>query len=63
MRYLFTAEELIDQCVWDEFCKDRGINVWAVNEGLMDSDEEFVLNDNEITKYGLVVHNNIEKFE
>lgn len=63
MRYIFTAEELIDQCVWDEFCQDRRINVWAVNEGLMNSDEEFVLNDDEISKYGLVVHENIKKVE
>ena len=63
LRYIFTAEELLDQDAWEEFCEDRRINVWAINEGLMNSDEEFVLSEEEISKYGLVIHEKIERIE
>lgn len=54
MKYVITADELMDRCLWEQFCEDRGINVWAVNEGGMDSDHEFVLSEGEAKKYGLV---------
>lgn len=38
---------------WDEFCELKVINIWAVNEGLMDGDEEFELTDDEAKKIGL----------
>jgi hypothetical protein len=54
MRVIVTAEEIIDRGVWDEFCEKRGINVWAVNEGLMNSDEEFTLSEEEAQSYGFL---------
>jgi hypothetical protein len=52
MKIIVTAEEILDKGVWDEFCEEFGINVWAINEGLMDSDEEFVLNEAQAKRYG-----------
>ncbi len=54
MNIIVTAEELIDRGLWDQFCEDRGLNVWSVNEGLMDEDHEFTLPYKEAQKYGLV---------
>ncbi len=54
MRVIVTAEEIQDRGVWDEFCEKHGINVWAVNEGLMDSDEEFILSEEEAKSYGFL---------
>lgn len=54
MRLIVTAEELIDSGNWDEFCEENGINPWAVNEGRMDSDEEFVLTADVARRYGFL---------
>ena len=54
MRILITASDLIDRGLWDEVCEARGINVWAVNEGLMDADEEFIFTQKEATSLGLL---------
>lgn len=50
-----SASELMDNGMWDEFCEGRGINVWAVNEGLMDSDKEFVLTKEETQHFGFKI--------
>ena len=54
MKIIVTAEELIDRGDWDSFCEEKGINPWSVNEGLMDSDEEFVLSVQDARRYGLL---------
>lgn len=54
MRLIVTAEELIDSGCWDQFCEEQGINPWAVNEGRMDSDEEFVLTEDVARSYGFL---------
>lgn len=54
MKYTLTASEILDRGIWDEFCQLRGINEWAINEGLMDSDEEFTFTEEEAQKLGLV---------
>ena len=53
MKVIISAEEIMDRGRWEEFCEDRGLNVWAVNEGLMDEGEEFVLSPEEAHKYGI----------
>lgn len=35
-----TAHELLRLGLWDKYCEQTGTNVWAVNEGLLDGDEE-----------------------
>ena len=54
MRIIVTAEELIDKGVWEEFCELKGINVWAVNEGAIDSDEEWSLTEEEAKQFGFI---------
>lgn len=48
MEYVLTASEILDRYNWERFCALRGINVWAINEGLMDYDEEFILTEKEL---------------
>lgn len=54
MKVTFTASELLDRGVWDEVCKLRGINEWAIKEGLMDGDEELTFSEEEAKKLGLL---------
>ena len=54
MKIIATAEEILDTGNWEEFCEDFGINPWAMNEGLMNSDEEFSFTEEEAKKYGLI---------
>ena len=35
-----TARELFALGLWDKFCEETGTNEWAVNEGLLDDEEE-----------------------
>jgi len=49
-----TASELIDSGYWDDYCEAHGLNVWCVNEGLMDSDEQITLTVEEARSWGLV---------
>ena len=43
MEIIVTADEARTEGYWDKLCEMRGINIWAVAEGLMDSNEEFKL--------------------
>lgn len=54
MRITVTARELLDKGIWDEVCELKGLNIWAINEGLMDSSEEISFNEVEAKKLGLV---------
>ena len=47
MKLIITAREALDKGVWDKLCDIKGWDVWAINEGLMDSDEEITLTDDE----------------
>jgi hypothetical protein len=51
MKIVVTAKELLDNYSWDVFCELRGINPWAVNEG-MPSDTEFELSSKEAYALG-----------
>lgn len=54
MKITLTAREILDKGIWDEFCEMRGINPWAMNEGQMDSSEEFTFTEKESKKLGLI---------
>jgi hypothetical protein len=54
MKISITAEELIDKMLWEEVCEMKGINVWAVNEGLMATDEIIELTEEQAKKLGLI---------
>jgi hypothetical protein len=51
---VITPRELLDSYLWDEFCNMRGINIWAMNEGLMSSDEVIILTEDEAIALGLI---------
>ena len=53
MKITMTAGELIDKFLWDDVCEMRGLNVWSVNEGRMDEDEEFSFTEEEAKRLGI----------
>lgn len=56
MKIIVTAKEVLEKGgdVWEEFCAENKINLWAISEGLMYSDEEFTLSEEEAIKYGFI---------
>lgn len=50
MKYIVTPSELMDRWLWDKYCSMTETNEWCVKEGLMDSDEEIVLTEEEYRK-------------
>lgn len=53
MKIQITAGELIDKGIWAEFCDLNGIDIWAVNEGLIESDETFIISEEQTKELGL----------
>lgn len=54
MKVVTTPEELMDRGAWIRACKLLGLNEWAVNEGMMDSDHEITLTDAQARELGLL---------
>jgi len=54
MKVITTPTEAMTQGYWLALCELKGINEWAVNEGLMDSSEEIILTWEEGLKLGIV---------
>jgi len=54
MKLIITAREALDKGIWDKLCNFKGINPWAINAGLMDSDSEIVLTEDEARHLGLL---------
>ena len=54
MKVTLTADEIMNKGLWDEFCEMKGINEWAMNEGLMDGNEEFTFTRREAIKLRLI---------
>lgn len=53
VKIVLTAAEIISAYRWRQFCEARGVNEWAIAEGLMDSDHEFTLAMDEVNAIGL----------
>ena len=53
MKIKITAGEIREQGCWLEFCELRGINEYAMNEGTMESTDEFELTLEEARKIGI----------
>lgn len=51
---LITADELIDRGLWLAVCDMQGLNEWCVNEGLMDSDHQIKLTEDQARDLGLL---------
>ena len=54
MRIVLTASEINDRGCWERFCEERGIDVWAMNQGLMESSEEFSFTEEEAINFGFI---------
>ncbi len=57
MTIITTPSELMDKWLWEDYCEIDGINVWAVNEGLMDSNEKIYLSEETSIKLGFIKTN------
>lgn len=53
MKVILTADEIVDSGQWETFCEKRGINLWAINEGLMSGNEEFTFTVDELRDLGI----------
>ncbi len=43
---------------WDRFCKKHDYNVYMINEGLANSEDEIEITTEEAKEYGLIKGNN-----
>lgn len=53
MKIKITVREAFNKHIWDKVCQMRGLNEWAVAEGLMSSDEELEFTEEEANQLGL----------
>lgn len=58
MKIIVTAQEILDKGVWEEYCDENGICHYCMAEGLMDSDEEIELTEEQAIKYNFIKPNN-----
>jgi len=49
-----TVRELFDRDLWAKYCEISDTNVWAVNEGLLDENDEIELTDKEMQELFLI---------
>ncbi len=54
MKIIVTAKELMDKGSWEEFCRLRHINEYAVKEGML-PDSEFTLTGEEAEQLNFIV--------
>jgi hypothetical protein len=55
MKITMTIREIMNMYLWEHFCNIRHWDLYIVNEGLVDSDEEVELTNEECEKLHLVV--------
>ena len=54
-----TAKDLLSMSLWEDFCNLRGINPYAISEGLMEEEEIIYLNSAEIKSLGIEIDLNL----
>ncbi len=54
MKIIVTLKDILYSGHWEEFCEERNYNLWIINEGLANSDDEVTLTKEEAEKYGLL---------
>jgi hypothetical protein len=52
MKLVLTAREALDRGIWTQLCELKGLNQYAINEGMMDDSQEIELNDAEARELG-----------
>ena len=53
MKVVVTVRDIIERGLWEKVCELKGLNGWAVAEGLIDEDDEIVLTEEEAKEIGL----------
>lgn len=53
MKIVVTVEELMRAFCWFPLCKLRGISPFALNEGQVNRDDEFILSLEEVREIGM----------
>lgn len=48
------AHEAMSLGIWVELCELKGLNIFAINEGLMEADEEIELSADDMRELGLL---------
>ena len=56
MKLIIKAGEALDYGWWERICDLKGINVWAINEGLMDREDTIELTSEEMEKLGILTY-------
>lgn len=54
MKIIITPRELINRGLWEKACEITGVNLWAVSEGLTDSDSEIFLTEEQAQQIGVI---------
>ncbi len=54
MKMVCDAKDLIEHGVWETYCFRYNVNPYAINEGLMTSDEEITITIEEGVEWGLL---------
>lgn len=52
LQITLTPNELIDYGLWDKYCELTGVDIWAVNEGRMDSQDKLILSASRLKEMG-----------
>ena len=54
MKIIMTADEIYDRGLWEIVCAMKDMSEWALNEGLIKSDDEFFFTEEEGIKLGVI---------
>lgn len=57
-KFIFRVKDLLP--IWEEVCELKGINPWAIAEGLMDKEDEITFTLEEAVSLGLVSYGKIK---
>jgi len=53
MKIIITADEAINLGLWAKLCEVKGLNPWAISEGIIVGHYEITLTEEEANKIGL----------
>ncbi|GAA0849268.1 hypothetical protein ABER99_21615 [Paenibacillus glucanolyticus] len=53
MKVVFTISELIELGIWNKYCMCMGYDHYAVKDGRMKLDDEFILTEEELNELGV----------
>ena len=57
-KFIFRVKDLLP--IWEEVCELKGMNSWAIAEGLMDTEDEITFTLEEAVSLGLINYGKIK---